>query len=143
MIVQVIKLRENARVPTKGSEYSAGYDIYSAEEKTVPAGAWILIKTGISLAWDDQSYYPQIFSRSGLALKFGISPRAGVIDFDYRKEVGVILMNEGNQDYEVKVGDRIGQFIFLKIENSIEFEEVENFREINSTRDGGFGSTGV
>lgn len=143
MRVQVIKLDENARVPTKGSLYSAGYDIYSNENMTVPARGWKLIKTGIRLGWDDASYYPQISPRSGLALKHGISPRAGVIDIDYRQEVGVILMNESERDFDVSIGDRIAQFIFKKIDPDVDFEEVTEFSPLYSNRNGGFGSTGV
>lgn len=142
MKVQIIKLNEQAKIPTRGTEYSAGYDIYSAEEVTIPAGQWKLVKTGICLFWDDVTYYPQISPRSGLSLKFGISPRAGVIDLDYRREVGVILMNESSNDYHVSIHDRIGQFIFQKIEAEIEFEETSEFPELISSRSGGFGSTG-
>lgn len=143
MRVQVIKLDENATIPTKGSRYSAGYDIYAANSVIIPARKWALVKTGVAIFWDDETYYAQICPRSGLSLKNGISPRAGVIDYDYRKAIGVILMNESDVDYNVACGDRIAQFIFKKIDVSIEFEEVTQFEELETDRNGGFGSTGA
>lgn len=143
MRVEFKKLLDNAIIPTRGTKYSAGHDLYSAENTIIPARGWKLIKTGIALAWDDTSYYAQVCSRSGLNLKLGIYATAGVIDFDYRNSIGVILMNGSSEDVEIVEGSRIAQLIFLKFQDQIEFEEVSEFEEIDSTRRGeGFGSTG-
>ena len=85
--------------------------------------------------------YARIAPRSGLALKKFIDVGTGVVDSDYRREVGVILFNHGDQDFEVKMGDRIAQLIFEKI-NTPPVEEVQDLDD-NVSGFGGFGSTGV
>jgi len=143
MRVQFKKLSEHARTPTRGTEYSAGYDVYAAENVVIKARGWSLIRTNIALGWPDHSYYVQVASRSGLCYKNGLFATAGVIDYDYRKDIGVILMNGSDIDFEIKIGDRMAQLLFIRVENNIEFEETEEFEEINSSRNGGFGSTGL
>ena len=85
--------------------------------------------------------YGRVAPRSGLALKHSIDVGAGVIDADYRGEVGVILFNFGTKDFEIKEGDRIAQLVLEKIELS----EVLEVQELDETvrGEGGFGSTGV
>ena len=141
--IQEIKLiSENARLPLKGSEFSACFDLSSSEETVILPGHVKAVSTGVCLAWYDSSYYVQLLSRSGLSLK-RITVRAGVIDMDYRKEIKVILMNEGNTPYEIKVGDKIAQYTYVKIADNISTNLVEDFsRDIESSRTGGFGSTG-
>ena len=72
------------------------------------------MKTGISVQFPT-GLYAKIAPRSGLALKKFIDVGAGVVDADYRGEVGVVLFNHGDQDFEVKMGDRIAQLILEKI----------------------------
>jgi len=140
MEIQVKKLSERAIIPTQGSEYAAGYDLYAAEEGFVAAECRLLVKTNISVSIP-KGYYGRIAPRSGLAYKSGIDIMAGVIDSDYRGDVGVILYNTDVKDFEFKKGDRIAQLIIEKCYN-VEWQEV--FELEDSVRsDGGFGSTGV
>ena len=136
----VKKLRNNATIPKRGSEEAAGYDIASAEDTVVPAKGKNVVKTGISMAIPD-GCYGRIAPRSGLTVKRFIDVGAGVIDADYRGEVGVVLFNHSDEDFAVKPGDRIAQLILEKIETP----SVKEAEELPDTQRGteGFGSTGV
>ena len=98
------------------------------------------MKTGLSISFP-AGLYARIAPRSGLALKKFIDVGVGVVDADYRGEVGVVLFNHGDQDFEVKMGDRIAQLILEKISTP----EVEEVSRLDSTvrGSGGFGSTGM
>ena len=133
------KLSESAKQPTKGSIYAAGYDLYAAESAAIPSCVHGLIKTNISMEIPE-GFYGRIAPRSGLAYKYGIDILAGVIDSDYRGDIGVILMNHGDDTFIVNKGDRIAQIIFEKHYSAV-LNEVKNVS--NSEREqGGFGSTG-
>lgn len=140
--VLITKNDKSAIVPTRGSVKAAGYDLYSTEFHILKPGERKLFKTGLSMAIPE-GMYGRIAPRSGLAFKKGIDVLAGVIDEDYRGDVGVILINFGNEDFNVMVGDRIAQIIF-EIYNEVSFEEQSNSQESlgNTERgSGGFGST--
>ena len=139
--INVKKLSENAITPTQGTNFAAGYDLYAAEDALVICGSRKLIKTNISMEITP-GYYGRIAPRSGLAYKNGIDVLAGVIDSDYRGDIGVILYNtDKNIDFEIKKGDRIAQIIFEAC-YSATLNNVENLD--NTLRQaGGFGSTGV
>ena len=98
------------------------------------------MKTGLSISFPT-GLYARIAPRLGLALKKFVDVGAGVIDGDYRGEVGVVLFNHGDQDFEVKMGDRIAQLILEKIDTP----PVEEVQDLDDTvrGSGGFGSTGV
>ncbi|KAJ4472192.1 dUTPase-like protein [Lentinula aciculospora] len=130
---------EKARLPSRGSALSAGYDLYSAEKKTVPAHGKALVDTQISIAVP-AGHYGRVAPRSGLASKFMIDTGAGVVDADYRGVVFVLLFNLSNKDFEVEPGDRIAQLIIEKI-HTPEILEVEDLDETLRGA-GGFGSTG-
>ena len=136
----VKKLRNNAAVPKRGSEEAAGYDIASAEDTVVPAKGKTVVKTGISVAIPE-GCYGRIAPRSGLAVKRFIDVGAGVIDADYRGEIGVVLFNHSDEDFVVKPGDRIAQLLLEKIETPT----VKEAEELPDTKRGtdGFGSTGI
>ncbi|CAG5113702.1 Oidioi.mRNA.OKI2018_I69.chr2.g7792.t1.cds [Oikopleura dioica] len=135
------KLSENATTPSRGSDYAAGLDLYSAEEKIVPAKGRALIKTDIQVALPD-GCYGRIAPRSGLAYKKGIDVGAGVVDQDYRGNVGVILFNFGEEEFKVEKGDRIAQFILERIWMPVLVESSEKLEE-TVRGEAGFGSTGV
>ncbi|GAX14363.1 dUTP pyrophosphatase [Fistulifera solaris] len=136
----VKKLSEHAQLPQQGSAVAAGFDLFSAEDKMLPAGQRGLVKTDLSIACPEGTY-GRIAPRSGLALKHGIDVGAGVIDADYRGPVGILLFNLSDKDFEIKRGDRIAQLILEQIVIP-EIQEVEDLSE--TTRGaGGFGSTGV
>ncbi|CAM9407056.1 unnamed protein product [Ectocarpus sp. 4 AP-2014] len=138
--MQVKKLSENAIMPVRGSEHAAGFDLASAYEATVPAGRQALVKTDLSIAIPPNTY-ARIAPRSGLAVKKMIDVGAGVVDYDYRGPVGVVLFNHGCEDFKVQKGDRVAQLILERI-CMADIEEVTELSE--TTRgSGGFGSTGV
>lgn len=138
MTLLVKKLDADAKIPSRATEGSAGYDISSAEDVTIAAKSRAGVSTGISIRVPKNTY-GRIAPRSGLAVKHGIDVLAGVVDFDYTGEVKVILYNTSDEDYFVKKGDRIAQLILERMETP----EVEVVLELSETsRTGGFGSTG-
>lgn len=141
MNIQIKKLSDKAKIPSQGSKYAAGYDLYAAEEVLVNTMGRKLVKTNISISIPE-GYYGRIAPRSGLAYKNGIDVLAGVIDSDYRGDIGVILFNtDHNLDFEVNVGDRIAQIIIEKC-HSVNWETVETL-DATVRSEGGFGSSGV
>lgn len=141
MNIQIKKLSDQAKIPTQGSKYAAGYDLYAAEEVLVNTMGRKLVKTNISISIPE-GYYGRIAPRSGLAYKNGIDVLAGVIDSDYRGDIGVILFNsDHNVDFQVNVGDRIAQIIIEKC-HSVNWDTVENL-ESSVRSEKGFGSSGV
>ncbi|XP_028402273.1 deoxyuridine 5'-triphosphate nucleotidohydrolase-like [Dendronephthya gigantea] len=133
------KISEKAIAPSRGSSGAAGYDLYSAYDMTVPAQGKALVKTDIAVALPD-GWYGRVAPRSGLSWKHHLDVGAGVIDSDYRGNVGVILFNLSHIDYEVKQGDRIAQLLIQRI-CTPQLEEVESL-DITTRGDGGYGSTG-
>jgi dUTP pyrophosphatase len=119
----------------------AGMDIYSNEDMRISPFNWKLISTGIYLEIPE-GYEVQVRSRSGLALKWGITVlnSPGTIDSGYRGEVGVILRNHDHRPYTVKKGDRIAQLVMAAVVTA----DIEEITELTNTErsDGGFGSTG-
>lgn len=137
------KLNDAAIIPPKGSSHSAGYDLYSIENYTLKPLERKLFKTGLSLAIP-QGMYGRIAPRSGLAFKNGIDVMAGVIDEDYRGELGVVLINLGQEEIHlplVKDGKDvpIAQIIF-EFYNNVNFKVVDNLEE-TQRGEGGFGSS--
>lgn len=135
----VKKLTEFATVPTRGSSQAAGYDLYSAYDVTIPKEGKALVKTDIAVALPD-GCYGRVAPRSSLSWKHHIDVGAGVIDGDYRGNVGVVLFNLSKKDYEVKRGDRVAQLILERIFTS-PIKAVEELPTSNRGN-GGFGSTG-
>jgi dUTP pyrophosphatase len=135
---------ESAVMPEHKTIGSSGADLYAAEDATIPAGKWGLVRTGLIFECPNIRWEVQIRSRSGLALKHGVfvlnSP--GTIDADYRGEVGIILANMGDAAFVVKKGDRIAQAVISKLQ-AIVFEEQEGAPDETVRGAGGFGSTGV
>lgn len=141
--MKIVTLSSHALLPKKGSADAAGYDLYSIEAGVIKPKERRLIQTGISLAIPS-GYYGRIAPRSGLAFKHGIDVMAGVIDSDYRGEVGVILYNSDNlNDFIFNIGDKIAQIIFEKHYDFV-FNEVFQLKDLDETQRGsdGFGSTG-
>lgn len=126
-------------VPTRGSEFAVGLDLSSAEQLVIPAGERALIKTG----WAAQlpnGHYGRIAPRSGHAYKAGIDVLAGVIDIDYRGEIGVILLNTGKEPFSVLLGTKVAQLII----EACAYPSVVEVDELPDTvrGEGGYGSTG-
>ncbi|XP_068619732.1 deoxyuridine 5'-triphosphate nucleotidohydrolase [Battus philenor] len=140
VILKFTRLSEHAYPPVKGSEKAAGFDLKSAYDYTVPARGKELIKTDLQIELP-HGCYGRVAPRSGLALKNFIDVGAGVIDEDYRGNVGVVIFNHSNEDFIVKKGDRIAQLICEKIYYPV-LQEVTSLTETKRS-DGGFGSTGT
>ena len=142
--VKVKKLDARAILPTYGSEYAAGADLYALADApiTIEAGATVLIKTGLCMEIPE-GYAGLIYARSGLASKKGLAPanKVGVIDADYRGEIMVALHNHSDVSAEVAPSERVAQLAivpFLKAE----FDVVDELSDtVRGT--GGFGSTGT
>lgn len=136
-----IQLRSaTAKAPTKGSLAAAGYDLYASQAAIIKARGQGLVSTDVSFTVPVGTY-GRIAPRSGLAVKNGISTGAGVVDRDYTGEVKVVLFNHSENDFEVKVGDRVAQLILEKIVEDAEVVIVESLEE-SARGAGGFGSTG-
>lgn len=144
--INVKKLCENAKLPTRGSEYAAGYDLYAFlgdySQCIIEPGQTFKVHTGISMAIPD-GFFGAIFARSGLATKKGLRPAncVGVIDSDYRGEVIVALHNDTDEPQSFRNGERIAQLVILPYA-AAEFTEVESLDE-TKRGEGGFGSTGT
>ena len=138
--IPVKKLHPDAKIPTRGSEFAAGVDLYSIETVEIPPQGKAMIATGIAVSVPANTYL-RIAPRSGLAAKHGIDVLAGVVDSDYRGEIKVILINHGVDNFVVNKHDRIAQAI-VEVIQLAEFTEVEVLS--GTVRGaGGFGSTGV
>ena len=136
------KLNENACMPTFGTEFSAGADLYSAEEEVViNAGETAFIGTGLAMQIPT-GLVGLIYARSGLACKKGLAPanKVGVIDSDYRGEIKVALHNHGKIPQTVLKGERVAQMVITSYYacDYIESEELDD----TIRGEGGFGSTG-
>ena len=144
MLVNIKKLDERAKIPTYGSEYSAGADLYAVcdESVSIKPNETVLMHTYLSIEIPE-GYGGFIYARSGLASKKGLAPanKVGVIDADYRGEVMVALHNHSLTEQTVSDGERIAQLViapFLKAE-FCETDELTN----TERGVGGFGSTGT
>ena len=143
MKLNIKKLNEKAVIPTYGTEFSAGADLYNMDTPVaIDPHKTVLIHTGIALEIPE-GYCGLIFARSGLASKRGLAPanKVGVIDADYRGEVMVALHNHSDAPTEVAAFERVAQLAivpFLKAD----FEVVEELSDTVRGA-GGFGSTGT
>ena len=142
--MNIKKLNPNATVPTYGSAYAAGADLYACEEGevTIAPGETKLVHTGIAMEIPE-GLVGLIYARSGLASKRGLAPanKVGVIDSDYRGEVMVALHNHSNAPQTVTAGERIAQIVFAPY-YAAEFTVVDELSDTVRGA-GGFGSTGT
>lgn len=113
-LIKVKKLHANAQIPTYGSDEAAGMDLYACEDGVVPAYGRLLVPTGIALTLP-RGTAGLIWPRSKLSNKYGIDVLAGVVDSDYRGDVGVILLNTTPHEFTFEQGDRIAQMVVQPI----------------------------
>ena len=141
MKLKIKKLSPDAIIPAYQTELAAGFDLHSIEDCVLKKGERKLIKTGLAFEIEP-GYEVQIRPRSGLAFKHGITVlnTPGTIDADYRGEIMVLLINLGEEDFEIKKGDRIAQAVIAPVIQA-EFEEVDKL-SVTKRGKGGFGSTG-
>lgn len=144
MKIQIKKVRENTKIPTRGTKGAAGFDLYAciAEPLTLKKGDTALIPTGIAIAVPE-GYAAFIHSRSGLSIKRGICllNSVGVIDSDYRGEICVGVIKATDEPYTIEPNERIAQMVIKPVETP----ELIETDELDSTDRGagGFGSTGT
>lgn len=139
--IKIKKLDKNAIMPQYKSKGASGFDLCAIESCVIPSGKFALVRTGLAFSIKN-GYEVQVRPRSGLALNHGISVlnTPGTVDSDYRGEIKVILINFGESDFEIKIGERIAQAVLCKVKQAklIEVEKLDS----TERGDGGFGSTG-
>lgn len=141
--IPVKKLRSNAVLPTYGTAYSAGADLYACLEEslTIEPGKTVMIPTGLSMELP-VGFVGLIYARSSMGVKRGLAPanKVGVIDSDYRGEFMVALHNHGELSQTVENGERVAQLVIAPVFTP-GFTEVETLSDTKRGT-GGFGSTG-
>lgn len=138
--MKVKRFTKTAKLPTRATFGSAGYDLYADEKITVyKNNGQATVKTGIAIELPE-GYCGQIWPRSGMSAR-GITRDAGLIDPDYVGEIKVVIVNRTNDDYEINQGDRIAQLVLVKpgFFNVIEVDELAD----TDRGEGGFGSSGI
>lgn len=166
--VQFIKTHEDAKLPTRNNhgtlqgatesqllqnekqgvftfhylrnDGDSGYDLSAVSDTLIPSGGSAVVPVGLQLAFISEGYWFRIEARSGLGFKHSVQPHFGIIDNQYRGDLGVKLYNMSNKDYFVKAGDRIAQIIFYPLISA----EMSFTDEVSETSRGekGFGSSG-
>lgn len=143
-VINIQLLNDLAKVPTRGSEYAAGYDLYAAIEEAaiIPPHCTVKIGTGIAIELEPDTF-GAIFARSGLATKKGLRPAncVGVCDSDYRGEYIVAIHNDTELAMTIEPGERIAQLVVLPF-IPVQFNVVDSLTETKRGEDG-FGSTGA
>lgn len=146
MNIKVKRMNKEAKLPTRGSEKAAAYDVYAClPDKnalvTIMPHQTMLIGTGLRMA-PPEGFYVGVYARSGLSSKEGLRPAncVGVIDEDYRGEYLVAVHNDSEVTRSIRHGDRIAQ-ILLQKRYDMDFEEVDEL-DTTGRGEGGFGSTG-
>ena len=141
--IKVKKLNDLAKLPTRGSEYAAGYDLYAATDYIIDIAPHSTVKVGTGLSFElPHGTFAAIFARSGIATKHGLRPAncTGICDSDYRGEYIVALHNDTDELQSIDPGERIAQMILLPF-IEMNFEEVDELSDTDRG-EGGFGSTG-
>lgn len=136
--IKVVRVHKEARLPQYAHDGDAGMDLFSIEELILKPGERKAIRTGLSIELPE-GFVSLIWDKSGIASK-GIKTMGGVIEYTYRGEYKIIIINLSSEDYEIKKGQKIAQLLIQPIE-TVEIEEAFELSE--SVRgEGGFGSTG-
>lgn len=137
--VKVKRIHPAAKLPIRGTNRSAGADLFCLDSFTLGPGERELIPTGLIIEIPP-GWYGRVAPRSGLAVKYGVDMLAGVIDSDYRAEVKVMMINLGNAPVSFNQGDRIAQLIIERAA-SCDYAWTDDLTE-TERGEGGFGSTG-
>lgn len=142
--IKIKKINKEAKFPTHGSEYSAGYDLYACipTETIVKPFSTLEVGTGLAMALPEGTF-GAIYARSGLATREHLRPAncVGIIDSDYRGEIKIVIHNDSEEIQKITPGERVAQLVLQKY-IPMSFQEVDELDE--TTRgEGGFGSTGM
>lgn len=129
----------DAQLPKKNFSTDSGWDMAAVEDTVIPGLGQAVIPVGLKLAYLEPGYWIQVSSRSGLSFKSGILAHPGVIDQNYRGDLGVLLYNHRQSPYEVKKGDRIAQLVVhFNLQLDVEWGTVQT----TDRGEKGFGSSG-
>ncbi|MCR5144244.1 MAG: dUTP diphosphatase [Lachnospiraceae bacterium] len=143
MKIEIITLSESAKLPERGSDMAAGYDLFAdiTEDIIIDPHTTAMVGTGIAVAIPE-GYFGGIFARSGLSSKEGLRPAncTGVVDADYRGEVKVALHNDSDFERIITPGQKVAQMVIMPF-LSVEFDLVDDL-DSTDRGEGGFGSTG-
>ncbi len=144
MNINIIKLNKNAKLPERGSDFAAGYDLFAniSEDIIIAPHETKMIGTGLAMEIPE-GYFGGVFARSGLSSKEGLRPAncTGVVDADYRGEVKVALHNDSEVSRTITPDEKIAQLVvipFLSVDFNLVSELSDTVRGA-----GGFGSTGT
>jgi len=138
--VKIFRINKEIEMPFYAKEGDAAFDLRSAEDYVLKSGEQKTIKTGIKMVIKE-GYVGLIWDRSGIANKYGIHALAGVIDSGYRGEVGIVLKNLSDKDFEITKNMRIAQMLIQQVERA-KLEEVDDVED-SERGNKGFGSTGL
>lgn len=140
MKISIKKLHPDAKVPAFAHPGDAGMDLYSVEDMVLAPGERGSVPTGIAIELPD-GYVSLVWDKSGPSHKFGVKTLGGVLDSGYRGEYLIGLINLGQENFEIKKGQKVAQLLIQKVERP----EIEEVAELGDTSRGagGFGSTGV
>jgi len=138
-VLKFEKTHELAKLPVKNHESDTGYDVFSVEDKIIPAKNYAIVGVGLKFADIPEGYWIKVESRSGLGFKHSIFAHPGIIDCGYRGDAGIKLYNFSDTDYKVAAGDRIAQFVlYFNISMPVEWGEPQ----ASLRGEKGFGSSG-
>lgn len=144
-VLKIKKVQENAIIPKRATEGSAGLDLCACidEPLTLKGGETALIPTGLAIELPGNQYGAFVFARSGLSIKHGIGllNSVGVIDSDYRGEIKVGVINQIQEAYTIEPGERIAQLVILPVA-MLPVVEADSLAD-SERGAGGFGSTGT
>lgn len=144
-VLKIKKVQENAVIPKRATEGSAGLDLCACIDAplTLNSGDTALIPTGLAIELPSSQYGAFVFARSGLSIKHGIGllNAVGVIDSDYRGEIKVGVINQIKEPYTIEPGERIAQLVIMPVV-TLPVEEAQTLGE-SERGAGGFGSTGT
>lgn len=138
--MKLVKLSDNAKLPTYGDEGAAGLDLYASEDIFIYREEVAMIPTGIAIELPYRCV-GKIEGRSSLAMNYGLHVLGGVIDESYRGEIKVLCIHHSDRPLAIKAGDRIAQMLIYPI-NKVEPHWVDSLSDTDRG-DGGFGSTGT
>jgi dUTP pyrophosphatase len=145
---RIVRMNDNAKIPTRATPGSAGYDLYSSEESIILANNRNVVKTGLKIEIP-KGYCGQVWPRSGFSVNSGIESGAGIIDSDYRGELMVVLYNHSLSNFKIEKHMRMAQLLLVKIDLPLvsdvtdELHKLSELKISDDMRTGGFGSTGV
>ena len=124
-MININLLHEDAKLPSRGSDESAGLDLHTIESVIIPPKHRALLSTGVAMSMP-KGYVGLIWPRSKLAAKMGIDVLAGVVDSDYRGEIMISLLNTGFNSVEIKSGDKVAQMIIQKHYSDMQINIVDD-----------------